>query len=111
MQTTRNYFNVEIKGQYKRGCNKAHLSSWAHESFFGCPMIGTFNIKTDADISKFAPTLNSNGRRYWRLILDGKYEAWAFRWDGSEQKTTTWELVSKEPLPDELKHKTIDIEI
>ena len=89
----------------------AHFSSWTHEPFFGCPMIGTFNVRTNNDINKFTPIIVNNGRRYWKLILDDKYEAWAFRWDGSKQKEKTWELVSKEPLPDELKHKTIDIEI
>ena len=74
-------------------------------------MIGTFNVRTKVAIDKFVPTISQDGNRYWRLVLNGKYEAWAFRWNGSKQATTTWELVSKERLPDSLRRGMIQIEI
>jgi len=74
-------------------------------------MIGTFNVRTKVAIDKFVPTLSQDGNRYWRLMLNGEYEAWAFRWDGSRQSVRTWELVSKERLPDSLRHGMIQIEI
>ena len=42
---------------------------------------------------------------------DERLETWAFRWDGSKQSIRTWELVSKERLPDSLRHGMIQIEI
>jgi hypothetical protein len=102
---------MEIKGHYVNGCGKAHCSSHAHEPIFGCPMIGTFNVRTKVNINNFMPTVSNNGRRYWLLKINGAYEAWAFRWDGSKMPGTTWELVSKVPLPDELKKGAISIEV
>ena len=100
-----------IDGKYRRGCGRAHFSSSAHESYFGCPMVGTFNVRTKVAIDKFAPTIEREGRRYWRLKINGKYEAWAFRWDRSKMPKTTWELVSKEPLPNALRHRSMEIEM
>src|SRR3972149_415938 len=100
-----------IEGKYMRGCGRAHFSSSAHEPYFGCPMMGTFNVRTKIAIGEFAPTIESEGRRYWRLRINGEYEAWAFRWDGSKMPGTTWELVSEEPLPNKLRHGSMKIEV
>jgi len=102
-----------INGRYAKGGGKAHLSSVGHEPIFGHPMIGTFNVRTSKKITDFVPSIVSTeyGRKYWHLKINGVYEAWAFRWEGSKMPLTTWELVSKERLPDSLKHRTIEIEI
>ena len=102
-----------INGRYHKGCNKAHLSSAGHEPIFGHPMIGTFNVRTSKKITDFVPSIVSTeyGRKYWHLKINGVYEAWAFRWEGSKMPLTTWELVNKELLPGELKKGTINIEV
>lgn len=100
-----------VTGHYAKGCRRAHLSSYAHEPFFGCPMIGTFNVKTKIDINTFVPAIANNGRRYWPLKINDKYEAWAFRWDGSKMNPCIWELVSRERLPDELRKGNLSLEI
>lgn len=104
---------MRIIGHYSKGCGKAHTSAWGHTPVFGQTMMGTFNVKTKRSIRDFPPTIISEqyGRQYWRVQLNGKYEAWAFRWDGSHMPLMTWELVSREMLPAELKHGEIIIEI
>jgi hypothetical protein len=96
---------MTITGRYSAGAGLAHFSSSAHEPIFGRPMVGTFNVKTDKDIRDFKPAVISKkyGRQYWHLKINGEYEAWAFRWNGSQMPGTTWELVSAAPLPDSLK--------
>jgi hypothetical protein len=100
-----------IKGTFRKGIGKAHFSSAAHTPFFGRPMHGTFNVKTRKLITDFPPSIEADGRHYWRLILNDRYEAWAFRWTGSRMPKDVWELVSAEPLPAELRHGEIMIEI
>lgn len=100
-----------VQGRYRRGCGRAHFSSHAHAPFFGHDMVGTFNVATRTRIDKFPPTISGNGRRYWRLLINGRWAAWAFRWDGSKMSLLTWELISAEPLPDELKKNPILMEI
>lgn len=102
---------VIVTGRHSKGIGRAHVANKTHEIYFGCPMFGTFNVRTNVDIDKFAPTIERDGFRYWRLIIDGKHEAWAFRWNGSRQSTRKWELVSKELLPDSLRYGTISMEI
>jgi hypothetical protein len=102
-----------IGGRHKGGGGKAHFADAVHEAIFGCPMFGTFNVRTQVNIEKFIPTLMppGTGFRYWHIRIDGQYDAWAWRRDGSKMPGTTWELVSKELLPDILKHKKITMEI
>ena len=102
-----------INGRYRKGCNRAHLSSVGHEPIFGHPMIGTFNVRVSKKITDFVPSIVSTeyGRKYWHLKINGVCEAWAFRWEGSKMPLSTWELVSKELLPGELKKGTINIEV
>ena len=104
---------ARINGVYSTGCGKAHLSSSGHTPIFGKEMVGTFNVRTRRKITDFPPTIVSEeyGRRYWRIMINGQYEAWAFRWNGSRMPYMTWELVSEQPLPDELKLHGIIIDI
>ena len=59
------------------------------------------------------PTLMNpeTGCRYYHVRIDGQYDAWAWRRKRTFMTGTKWELVSKELLPDILKHKTIMMEI
>jgi hypothetical protein len=100
-------------GRYRTGGGKAHFANPVHEPIFGCPMFGTFNVRTQTNIEEFAPMLTPEGTgfRYWHIRIDGQYDAWIWRRDGSKLPGTLWELVSKELLPDNLKHKTITMEI
>jgi len=102
-----------ITGRHVNGGGKAHLADAVHERIFGCPMFGTFNVRTETNIEKSLPTLTPEGTgfRYWRIRIDGQHDAWAWRRDGSKLPGMLWELVSKELLPDTLKHKTITMEI
>ena len=102
-----------VKGHYTTGGGKAHLSNAVHEPVFGCPMFGTFNVRTAKDIKKFMPTLMNpkTGCQYYHVRIDGQHDAWAWRRKKSFMTGTKWELVSKELLPDNLKHKTITMEI
>lgn len=100
-------------GRYVKGGGKAHFSNAVHEPIFGCPMFGTFNVRTQTNIEKFTPTIALPGTpyRYYHVRIDGQYDAWVWRRDGSRMPGTAWELVSKELLPDSLKHKMIMMEI
>jgi len=100
-----------VTGRYHKGIGRAHVANGTHEIYFKCPMFGTFNVRTKVNIDEFAPTIERDGFRYWKLMINGEYEAWAFKWEGSKMASTTWELVSKELLPDKLKHGTISMEI
>jgi len=104
---------VIVNGHYMTGGGKAHLSNAVHESIFGCPMFGTFNVRTIKDIKTLTPTLmnQKTGCRYYHVRIDGQYDAWAWRRQKSFMTGTKWELISKELLPDILKHKTITMEI
>jgi len=100
-------------GRYVTDGGKAHLANAVHKSIFGCPMFGTFNVKTQTNIEKFSPSiaLPRTPYRYYHIRINGQHDAWAWRRDGSKLPGTLWELVSKELLPDSLKHKTITMEI
>ena len=102
-----------VNGVHIKGCNRAHLSSSGHTPIFGKEMVGTFNVRTKKRITAFPPTIVSEeyGRRYWRVLINDKYEAFAFRWNGSRMPEHTWELVSETPLPDELKKHGFVIDI
>ena len=102
-----------VQGNYTTGGGKAHLANAVHGPIFGCPMFGTFNVRTQTNIEEFVPTIAIPGMpyRYYHIRINGRHDAWAWRRDGSKLPGTLWELVSKELLPDSLKHKTIMMEI
>jgi len=104
-----------IMGNYVTGCGQAHLYGDQHVSAFGCPMVGTFNVRTDRSIFDFAPAKEGvrDGRwhRYWLVKVGPSHYAWAYRWQGSGMPETTWELLSKRPLPDSLKRDGIGLEV
>jgi len=108
-----NNFEMITTGNYIRGCKQAHLANSVHTSFFGYPMFGTFNVQTKMDIEKFNPIIISPDgcHRYYHVRIDNKYDAWVWRRGGSQMLETTWELVSKEPLPDNLKNGIMKLEV
>jgi len=109
-----------IIGQYVNGIGKFHFNLDQFEKIFGYPMIGSFNVKTDIPITNFQATFGvadkfnhinaTGGILFWFVRLNYKYIGWAVRWGGSRQKETTWEIISREAFPDELKSGPIIIE-
>lgn len=110
-----------IDGFYSTGGGKFHLNMKQFEEIFNCPMIGSFNVKTEKRINDFPPTFGlgkkfnhqnaTGGIWFWLLKLDGIFYGWAVRWGGSKQRETTWEIISKEPFPDRLKSGKIEIDV
>jgi hypothetical protein len=102
-----------ITGSYVKGCGKAHLADSVHISFFGHPMFGTFNVRTQTNIEEFKPTLASpeGCYRYYHIRINDQHDAWAWRRGGSKMPGTIWELVSKEFLPNGLKNGLLKLEI
>jgi SAM-dependent methyltransferase len=84
-------------------------------------MIGSFNIKTSEFIFNFKPSFEihdkfnhpnaTGGQWFWLVKLNRKYYGWAFRWGGSRQKETIWEIISKETFPESMKAEPIEIEV
>ena len=106
----------EFVGHYARGIGKAHLCGAEHVAAFGRPMVGTFNVRMPAgfDLRNYTPartTRTDTGRSYWLVRLDGEHYAWALRWEGSRQSAETLELLTKSPLPANLKRHGLRVEI
>lgn len=111
-------------GHYVTGCGQAHLYSDQHIPAFRRPMAGTFNVEMPVDIREFRHvarkefvTAEAGWNCYWLVKLtpavphDGQVYAWAYRWEKSRMPGTTWELLSKSPLPDRLKAAPFEIEV
>lgn len=103
---------MEGKGTYAAGRGKASKRLAQYRDVFNCPMIGTFNIKTDLSLESAPPAFSTLGgaHRYWLVWIGDRY-GWAIRWTGSRMKPTTWEVLSKTPLPDEYKSGELEIAI
>jgi len=101
-------------GHYVTGNDKAHLYTPTYEHYFNCPIIGTFNVKIDGRINDYRPCIVDEqelDRRFWVVRINDKYFAWAVRWRGSKMPYNIIELVSKMPLPDDLKEGDLSIEV
>jgi len=98
--------------------SKAGRSPQRQETFtsvFGCPMLGTFNVKVDADVDLSAPHFShyekTGSKRvkfcYWRVELTNEkgetVSAYIQRWQGTRLNKRDLELVSKTPIPDTFK--------
>lgn len=101
-----------VKGVYRKGMGKAHLVC-DHRDVFGEKMYGTFNVRAMRSIEKFRPSNYSldGNTRYWRIIINSVCEAWVVRWKGTSCAPTYWEIISRQPLPLELRQGTLRIEI
>jgi 2-polyprenyl-3-methyl-5-hydroxy-6-metoxy-1,4-benzoquinol methylase len=102
-----------MTGRYVNGRGLAHLYTGDLTRYFGCPVVGTFNLDTDTSLHGFKPCITDadGGRRFWLVRLNGQHYAWAYRWDDSRQSWDRWELVSKAPLPDSLREGEIAFEV
>ena len=102
-----------ITGHFASGQGDAHRNMGDLTPYFNCPVVGTFNVKTDTPIDLFKPAIDDreNGRRFWLVRLDGEHYAWAYRWRDSAMPLDRWELVSKSRLPEHLRDGDLDIEV
>ena len=102
-----------ITGHCVNGQGDAHRHMGDLTPYFNCPVIGTFNIKTDTPIDLFEPAIDDreNGRRFWLVRIDGEHYAWAYRWRDFSMPLDRWEIVSKSRLPEHLREGELDIEV
>jgi hypothetical protein len=103
---------MTVLGHFKKGQGKAHVVC-DHTATFGEKMVGTFNVRMPIRIERFRPSFTSPDGfwTYWPVEVNGEHEAWAVRWRGSKMRGTTWELISREPLPDILRIVPLSIEV
>jgi hypothetical protein len=116
-------------GKYATGCGQAHLYGDQHIPAFRRPMVGTFNVDVDgysvsprfAHAKEFV-TDEAGWNRYWLVKIGARmpgrsgewtptHYAWAYRWEKSRMPGTTWELLSKSPLPDSFKGGELGLEV
>lgn len=106
---------MTVLGHYVSGMGLAHQHEEVYRHFFGCPMKATFNVKASIAITHFKPTMqpdhpDGGKSSVWLVKVNGHY-AWAYRSPNTRQAGTTWELVSKDLLPDELKEGELELEV
>lgn len=100
-----------VGGRYVKGHGLAHKHIAVHDKAFGQRMVGTFNVRTTRPALGFVPTFTAdNGWRYWKVLVNGKHEAWAYA-DRRGRGRLIWELLSREPLPAELKQGRLTMEV
>ncbi len=107
-------------GAHVAGADKAHLYCAQHRPFFNCDMVGTFNIRLQKPFEDEAlPTLRKGpgdeGRVWYHFLhliseRDTAY-GWSFHWEGSHQKKTVLEVVTRQPLPESFKRGAITVEV
>lgn len=100
------------KGEYVSGRGKASRRLDQYQEVFRSPMVGTFNIKTDTSLEQYRPAIIDKGgaHRYWLVRINDRY-GWAIRWTGSKMKPTNWEVLTREPLPEEFKAGELDLQV
>ncbi|MBW2560046.1 MAG: hypothetical protein JRE40_04225 [Deltaproteobacteria bacterium] len=102
----------QTQGRHIRGVGKAHRCS-DHRDVFGCPMVGTFNVKCDDPFleDNMSPARVSPAGRFYLVRLAERFYGYAFRWDGSKQPDKTLEIFTKRALPAEVFDGTFSVEI
>lgn len=109
-----------LSGAYVRGAGKAHLNIGGtdkraeHTRLFGCPMVGTFNVKTDSEMVWSKPFLKHGADSYWlvRLRTGGRdVYAYAVRWAGSQMPQDRLELLSRHPISEHFKGGVLEITV
>jgi len=110
-----------MKGIWKPGRGLAHNYLWKHDPVFNCRMVGTANLHLDGPITEFRPA-----RRQWRLPtddcpegwywywlvrLEGTLYAWAYKWQGSALREGVVEVLTKAPLPADLRNCELDVAV
>ncbi|HEY3386983.1 MAG TPA: hypothetical protein VGK46_10755 [Saprospiraceae bacterium] len=109
-----------FSGSYVNGIGKALNVSKSEDrsmlltQLFGCPLIGTFNIRTTENTDHIAPVIVQDIHKFnfVRISLpDGQYRyGWCYRFVGSSQKANILEVYSKEKLPDAFKMNELKID-
>jgi len=108
-----------LRGEYVQGIGRAHKFGNVYRPAFNCPMVATFNVRSNRPITEARPTKTASlvwpGEKpklvtFWLCQINGSW-AWAMRWDGSRLPATRIEFISKRPLPEHLKSKALEIEV
>jgi SAM-dependent methyltransferase len=108
-------------GHYTTGAGRASKCCAVHTKVFNTKMIGTFNIQIPKFIlfnhapTIFFPEHDNWKKRYWFVKMShknaGEHFGWAVRDKNSKQRANTLEVLTKTPLPDNMKEGNIEVEL
>lgn len=115
-----------FSGVHTSGLGQASKHCAQHDQFFNCCMKGTFNIDVTepfhhkAIVPARSGNFHSKGheyayhKMYWLVCISNEHEeayGWIMRWEGSKQKLTRLEVLSKERLPESFREGPLNVEV